>query len=49
MAEKVMICDDCGKVFKIEYDTSEGKDITCVSCEGTNVVSIYKKMNLEER
>jgi len=49
MAEKVMVCDDCGKMFKVEYDTSEGKEITCPGCEGTNVLSIYKKTNLEVR
>ena len=49
MAEKLMVCDDCGKLFKIDYDTTEGKEIKCISCEGTNVLSIYKKKNLEER
>lgn len=47
MAEKLMVCDDCDKLFKTEYDTTEGKEITCPSCEGTNVLSIYKKSNLE--
>jgi DNA-directed RNA polymerase subunit RPC12/RpoP len=49
MAEKLLVCDDCGKLFKIEYDVTEGKEIKCPSCEGTNVLSIYKKINLEER
>jgi DNA-directed RNA polymerase subunit RPC12/RpoP len=49
MAEKLMVCDDCGKMFKTEYDTTEGKEIKCPACEGTNVLSIYKRYNLEER
>ncbi len=49
MAEKLMVCDDCSKLFKTEYDMTEGKEITCPACEGTNVLSIYKKHNLEER
>lgn len=49
MAEKVMTCDDCNKMFKTEYDTSEGKEIKCPGCEGTNVVSVYRKANLEVR
>lgn len=49
MAEKVMVCDDCGKMFRISYDLSEGRELTCPSCEGSNVISIYKKMNIRER
>lgn len=48
MVEKVMVCNDCDKMFKVECYTSEGKEITCPGCEGTNVISIYKKMNLGE-
>lgn len=49
MVDKLMVCDDCEKMFKLKYDTTEGKEITCASCGGTNVISIYKKMNLEQK
>lgn len=49
MAEKLMVCGDCNKMFKIEYDVTEGKEIMCPGCGGADVLSIYKKINLEER
>jgi DNA-directed RNA polymerase subunit RPC12/RpoP len=47
MAEKVMVCDECGKMFRISYDIEE--ELRCPSCDGKNIISIYKKMNIMER
>lgn len=49
MVEKVMVCEDCGKMFRISYDLSEGKELKCPSCEGGNVTSVYKKINIMEK
>jgi|GEM_PF-1812129 DNA-directed RNA polymerase subunit RPC12/RpoP len=47
MAEKIMVCDDCGKMFRISYEAAEGEEIKCPSCDSSNIVSIYKKMNIK--
>ena len=45
MAEKVMLCEDCGKMFRVEYDLTKIDELICPSCDGINIVSIYKQQN----
>ncbi len=45
MAEKVMLCEDCGKMFRVEYDLTKIDELICPSCDGINIASIYKQQN----
>ncbi|MDI6654280.1 MAG: hypothetical protein ABH874_02300 [Methanobacteriota archaeon] len=47
MVEKIMVCEECGKMFRIKYDLlSEAK---CPSCDGNKIMSIYRQYNIRER
>lgn len=41
MAEKIMICNKCGKLFRVKI--SEESEITCPACNSNDVSSIYRK------
>lgn len=48
MAERLMVCEDCGKIFRVKYDS--GKDsVECPSCDSANVVGVYRQHNVKER
>ncbi len=49
MTDRLMVCDECGKIFRVDYAEVGEKEIKCPACEGTNVDSIYKKTNRSER
>lgn len=44
-----MVCEDCGRLFRVDYDVSEDKELACPSCDSSNIVGIYKQRNIEER
>lgn len=43
MAEKIMLCVDCGKLFRIKYLAAE--ELKCPSCGSSNVDSVYRHYN----
>ncbi|MFQ6105523.1 MAG: hypothetical protein ACE5NL_00425 [Candidatus Hydrothermarchaeaceae archaeon] len=47
MAEKIMVCGDCGKIFRVKFLSTE--KIICPSCDSPSVDGIYSQYNLEER
>lgn len=44
-----MVCEDCGKVFRIKYDLTEQPEIKCPSCGSVHVQSIYRQENIRVR
>jgi len=49
MADKIMVCEECDKVFKIRYDLTEEDEIRCPSCDSIHVQSIYRQENVKTR
>lgn len=47
MVEKIMVCEECSKMFRIKYDPS--LEVKCPSCDSNKIVSIYKQYNIRER
>ena len=39
MAKKIMVCDECKKMFRVDYDQEKG--IKCPACEGEKISSLY--------
>ncbi len=46
MAEKIVVCDECGKLFRVNYDALGDKELKCPSCNSSNVMSIYRHETL---
>lgn len=46
MAEKIMLCSECGRVFRTVQE--EGKQ-HCPYCKSASVESVYRAYNLKER
>lgn len=40
MAEKIMVCNKCGKLFRAKIS---GDEIVCPECGSSDVSSIYRK------
>ncbi len=49
MADKIMVCEDCGKVFRVPYDLTTTPEIKCPSCGNAHVQSIYRQENVRVR
>ncbi|MEE8167267.1 MAG: hypothetical protein V3T58_00140 [Candidatus Hydrothermarchaeales archaeon] len=49
MVEKVMVCEECGKMFRISYDLTEDKELKCPSCDSINTTSVYRQENKKIR
>lgn len=49
MVEKIMVCDDCGKMFRVEYDLTEDEELECPSCDSSNTNSVYRQENVKVR
>lgn len=46
MPEKIMLCNECGRVFRAVRREGE---VSCPNCKSASVESIYKVYNLRER
>lgn len=49
MTDKIMVCEECSKVFRTRYDLTEESDIKCPSCDSIHVQGIYRQENTRIR
>lgn len=47
MTDKIMVCEECGKLFRTHYDLTVETRIKCPSCDSKRVQSIYRQENIK--
>lgn len=47
MVEKIMLCVECGKLFRVKYVAAE--ELKCPSCGSSSVDSVYKHYNVMQK